>query len=243
MRPFVSTWRLSSITVNVPCGTDVKALVATFSISGMGVKVGANTQVSGRTANDFTGPVAYTVTAADGTAVTYLVTLKVAGISFSHCVEHPGDCTWTGKSSSAAGPLTIVADPVTFQFDHADGDKVTFKPVDGTVTETEPPCAVTPGSQQITPSNSGTISMMTIDYAQSPPTYFIIAGTRWPGCVVCGRVRVCEGLGGPWCGDVAYPVEGSVSEDGKTIEGTASTIPSYTWKFTRNYTLDITCPQ
>jgi hypothetical protein len=221
----------------------VTALVATFSTNGARVSVGSTVQVSGSTPNNFTGPVAYTVTAADGTSVTYRVIIRVAAISISHCVERPGDCTWTGRSTSTAGPLTITADPLTFQFDHADGDRVTFKPVGGTATEAEPPCVINPNSQQINASNSGAVSAMTIDYTQRPATYFIIAGTQWPGCVTCTGVTVCAGLGGPWCGDVAHPVQGSVSADGRTIEGTAPTIPSYSWRFTRNYTLDITCPQ
>ncbi len=232
-----------TITVSLPCGTDVTALVATFSTNGARVTVGSTVQVSGSTPNNFGGPVTYTVTAADGTSVTYRVIVRVAAISISHCVERPGDCTWTGRAISTAGPLTITADQVIFQFDHVDGDRVTFKPVGGTATEAEPPCSISPNTQQINASNSGAVSAMIIDYAQRPPSYFIIAGTQWPGCVTCAGITICEGLGGPWCGDVAHPVQGSVSADGRTIEGTAPTIPSYSWRFTRNYTLDITCPQ
>jgi hypothetical protein len=48
----------------MPTGTDVTALVATFTKTGVIVRVGLNVQVSGTTANDFTNPVTYTVTAA-----------------------------------------------------------------------------------------------------------------------------------------------------------------------------------
>ena len=67
-----------TIAVTVQSGTNVTALVATFTITGTGVKVGAVTQTNGTTANNFTGPVAYTVTAADGTTATYTVTVTVA---------------------------------------------------------------------------------------------------------------------------------------------------------------------
>jgi len=70
-----------TIAVNMPNGTNVTALVATFTTTGAGVKVGAVAQTSGTTANDFTSPVAYTVTAADGTTATYTVTVTVASSS------------------------------------------------------------------------------------------------------------------------------------------------------------------
>jgi hypothetical protein len=68
----------TSITATVPFGTNVSDLVATFSTSGTGVKVGTTAQVSGTTPNDFTSPVTYTVTAADNTTKVYTVTVTVA---------------------------------------------------------------------------------------------------------------------------------------------------------------------
>jgi len=64
-----------AIAVTVPYGTNVTALVATFTTTGASVKVGTTTQASGATANSFTSPVTYTVTAADGTTINYTVTL------------------------------------------------------------------------------------------------------------------------------------------------------------------------
>jgi hypothetical protein len=49
--------------------------VANFTTTGASVSVGATAQVSGTTANDFTSPVDYTVTAADGSTVDYTVTV------------------------------------------------------------------------------------------------------------------------------------------------------------------------
>ncbi len=59
--------------VPVPSGTNKAALVATFASTGVSVKVGTLVQQSGTTANDFTTPKAYIVTAADGTTATYTV--------------------------------------------------------------------------------------------------------------------------------------------------------------------------
>jgi hypothetical protein len=68
----------NAIAATVPFGTNVTALVATFVTTGASVAVGGTAQVSGITANDFTAPVAYTVTAADGTTAVFTVTVTVA---------------------------------------------------------------------------------------------------------------------------------------------------------------------
>ncbi len=67
-----------TLSVIMPNGTNVTALVATFTTTGTGVKVGAVAQTSGTTSNDFTSPVVYTVTAADSTTATYTVTVTAA---------------------------------------------------------------------------------------------------------------------------------------------------------------------
>lgn len=67
-----------TIALTVPNGTAVTALVATFTTTGTGVKVGTTAQTSGVTANDFTSPVAYIVSAADGSTATYTATVTVA---------------------------------------------------------------------------------------------------------------------------------------------------------------------
>ncbi|MFB9274980.1 cadherin-like beta sandwich domain-containing protein [Cohnella cellulosilytica] len=68
----------TDIAATVPYGTDVGELVATFESTGASVAVGTDTQVSGTTANDFTFPVTYTVTAQDGSTKDYTVTVSVA---------------------------------------------------------------------------------------------------------------------------------------------------------------------
>jgi hypothetical protein len=71
----------TSISVYVPYGTDLTALVATFTTTGASVAVGSTQEQSGVTANDFTNPVSYVVTAADGSTQTYSVT--VAALSYA----------------------------------------------------------------------------------------------------------------------------------------------------------------
>ena len=74
-----------TIAVTVPSGTNVTALVATFATTGTGVKVGVVAQTSGTTANNFTSPVAYTVTAGDCTTVIYTVTVTVSVLPVAAC--------------------------------------------------------------------------------------------------------------------------------------------------------------
>ncbi len=64
-----------TITAAVPYKTDLKALKASFTTTGVSVSVNGTAQTSGTTANDFTNPVVYRVTAADGSAQDYTVTV------------------------------------------------------------------------------------------------------------------------------------------------------------------------
>jgi len=98
-----------TITVTMPHGTSVTALVATFTTTGTGVKVGTTAQTSATTANNFTSPVAYTVTAADATTVTYTVTVTVATATAKAITAYsfagiPGT---TGTISGTASPFAI----------------------------------------------------------------------------------------------------------------------------------------
>jgi hypothetical protein len=70
-----------TIAVIMPYGTDLTNLIATYTTTGTVVKAGTVVQASGTTPNNFSGPVAYTVSAADGTAATYTVNVTVATIS------------------------------------------------------------------------------------------------------------------------------------------------------------------
>ncbi|MEW5846700.1 MAG: DUF5018 domain-containing protein [Bacteroidota bacterium] len=69
-----------TITATVPYTTNITNLVATFTLSdGATAKVGAVDQVSGVTANNFTNPVTYTVTAQNGTTTQdWVVTITKA---------------------------------------------------------------------------------------------------------------------------------------------------------------------
>ncbi len=70
-----------AIALTVPHATDVHALVATFTTTGESVTVGPWTQFSGVTANDFSSPVTYKVTGADGSTQDYTVTVTVTPLA------------------------------------------------------------------------------------------------------------------------------------------------------------------
>ena len=70
-----------TITISMPYGTSTNALVAKFTSTGSSVAVGTTPQVSESTSNNFTNPVVYVVTAADGSTSTYTVTVTVASIN------------------------------------------------------------------------------------------------------------------------------------------------------------------
>ncbi len=119
----------TSIAVEMPSGTAVDELIATFTTTGEGVSVGSTPQVSGQTANDFTNPVTYTVTAANGTTQDYTVTVTI----------EPSwvDVGAAGFSAGGAQYTSLAFNPSTNQpyvayRDVANGNKVTVMKFDGT---------------------------------------------------------------------------------------------------------------
>jgi hypothetical protein len=83
----IATINGTAITATIPAEAEPRALVATFTTTGVGVKVGtgpgAVTQTSGVTLNDFKNPVTYTVYAQDQSTKTYTVTVTVAPPAWS----------------------------------------------------------------------------------------------------------------------------------------------------------------
>lgn len=67
----------STIKVTIPAGINLNSLTAKFETTGESVLVNNHPQVSGRTSNDFTHPVTYTVEAEDKSRLNYVVTVEV----------------------------------------------------------------------------------------------------------------------------------------------------------------------
>lgn len=71
-----------TISASFPAGTAITALKASFVIpANANLKVAATTQTSATTANDFTNPITFMVTAQNGTTQNYVVTITVQPVS------------------------------------------------------------------------------------------------------------------------------------------------------------------
>ena len=66
------------ITVSMPFGANLKSLVATFSFSGKQVTLNNNVQISGVSANDFSVPVEYVITAENNSIRRYTLIVNVS---------------------------------------------------------------------------------------------------------------------------------------------------------------------
>jgi hypothetical protein len=76
----------TSVTINLPYGTDIKKLVPTFSHNGSKMFFNNIEQVSGKTQNDFTNPVLYEVQAEDGSKRQYTIVV-VSGTLTSNTIQ------------------------------------------------------------------------------------------------------------------------------------------------------------
>jgi hypothetical protein len=101
------------ISVPVPYGTAVTSLVASFVTNGTAVTVGSIAQVSGTTANDFSSPVTYVVSAADGTTKSYTVTVTVQPSSAKVITNFgfPAQSA-VGVINEAGGTISVVVPPL-----------------------------------------------------------------------------------------------------------------------------------
>lgn len=96
-----------TITLTLPSGTNVTALKATFTSTGASVKVGTTAQQSAVTANDFSSPVAYIVTAGDTTTATYTVTVTVASSTAITVLPGAGTSPTAINSSPTNGDINV----------------------------------------------------------------------------------------------------------------------------------------
>jgi hypothetical protein len=105
-----------TISVPMPTGYDVSALIATFATTGAGVKLGATAQTSGTTANDFTNAVIYTVTAADASTQDYSVSVTATTNPTAPALGEAGRfvilasqaVTTTGTTAVSNGDIGII---------------------------------------------------------------------------------------------------------------------------------------
>ncbi|MBN1363739.1 MAG: hypothetical protein JW976_02945 [Syntrophaceae bacterium] len=103
----VITEATHTIDITVPYGTNVNALIAIFTTTGVNVNVGFTVQISGLTVNDFTNPVTYTVTAADATTQDYMVTVTTEQDS-TPANDYTGSYYGTSRVSIFSGGIRII---------------------------------------------------------------------------------------------------------------------------------------
>ena len=99
-----------TVALTVPYGTNLTALVATFELSASAnAKVGSTDQVGGTTANNFTSPVTYTVTAEDGSTQDWVVTVTVAIGPLDHFTITGYPATVTAGENFDSNNIVITA--------------------------------------------------------------------------------------------------------------------------------------
>jgi hypothetical protein len=236
-----------TISVTVPTGTSVTNLVATFTITGAGLKVGSSDQVSGETANDFTHPVTYTVTAADASTQDYTVTVIVAS-SATYSIS--------GKVTGAVLPgvkITLSGDGSASTTTDSSGNYSLDNVAVGsyTITPSLSGFAFTPGNVNITISNknitgqnftakfdytgsytgnisigtfSGSAHIVIIGYTETSLSATLSLGAwEWSlstGHIIGNRLHA-EGSSGT--SPLNVVADGTFSSDGLTLSGTCST--------------------
>ena len=131
-----------TIAVTVPKGTNVTALVANFTTSSgiLYIDVGPNAQTSGKTPNNFTSPVTYTVMAQDGTTKkNWVVTVTIApasGITGSNGAQDSNDGGQTSSIGSGGSSSSSVKSAAMSTDAETDETLTVNITGDGTVTQT-----------------------------------------------------------------------------------------------------------
>jgi Uncharacterized conserved protein len=157
----------TTILVTVPDGTDLSALVATYTMTGSSVAVGSTAQESGTTANDFRYKALYTVTASDSSTKTYTVFVARSSDSYS----------------SNIGILRYVAGG-TFQRD-------------STSTHTSTVADLLMGATEITRAQFTAVTGLSdpSDTSRSPGSNYPAQNLSWYQCLVfCNDLSILEGL-------------------------------------------------
>ena len=193
-----------TIAVTLPSGTNVTALPATFSTTGASIKVGGVTQVSGTTTNNFTGPVAYTVTAANGSTATYTVTVTVSSVTAKAITAF--------SLAGVAGTIDEAAKTIAVNV--PSGTNVTALPATFGTTGTSVKVGATAQTSGTTTNNFTAPVIYTVTAADaSTATYTVTAAVS----SVTAKAITAYSFAG-------YPgVAGTIDEAAKTI---AITVPS-----------------
>jgi len=155
----------TNITVTMPYGTDVTALIATFTTTGESVTVGVTPQISAVTPNNFTNPVTYTVHAANGSTQNYLVNVTVA----SNSAESITAFSLNGTVGVISGTNIAVIMPY--------GTDVTALIATFTTTGESVTVGVTPQISAVTPNNFTNPVTYTVHAANGSTQNYLVTAT------------------------------------------------------------------
>lgn len=90
--PATINFETHTVNITVVTGTNLTALIPTFTLpAGITAKIGQVAQTSGVTANNFTNPVTYTLSAANGQTQNWIVTVHIAAMEFYAADFRDGD--------------------------------------------------------------------------------------------------------------------------------------------------------
>ena len=171
----------TGIAVTVPPGTSLSNLIATFITTGQSVEVGATAQSSGVTPNDFTSPVMYTVTAANGTTQSYVVTVTVDVAP----QPFPGFASAIGITLNSTGTLAYIVNRSnnTVTACNVSGGAL-FDCVDSGATSLDSPYGITLNS-------AGTLAYI-VNNGDSTVTSCNVSGATLFGCVNSGATGLAS---------------------------------------------------
>ena len=171
----------TNIAVAVPFGTSLTDLIATFITTGQSVEVGATAQSSGVTPNDFTSPVMYTVTAANGTTQSYVVTVTVDVAP----QPFPGFASAIGITLNSTGTLAYIVNRSnnTVTACNVSGGAL-FDCVDSGATSLDSPYGITLNS-------AGTLAYI-VNNGDSTVTSCNVSGATLFGCVNSGATGLAS---------------------------------------------------
>ena len=215
-----------TVALYVPSGTNRTALVATFSIGvGATMTIGGVAQTSGVTANNFTSPLTYTVTAQDGvTTQNFVVTVTVVGAS-------PTITSLGVSSGPRTGATSVVISGTNFQsgatvlFGSTAAASVTFTSATS-LTAVAPAHAAglvsvsvtNPDTGNVTANNAYTFNYIVGDAGPGGGTIFYVsaAGFSEPGASCSSSCNYLEWAPSTWSGgssDPALPVTNDSGHD------------------------------
>ncbi len=201
-----------TVAIEVPYGTDVTALVATFSSTGAEVKVGATTQVSGTTPNNFTNPVTYTVGAADASTQDYTVTVTIAA---------PNTDATLSSLTVDLGTLDPVFDAATFVYNVELPYGTTATPlVTATTTDANAEAIVTPATDvtSTTEADRTTTVVVTAEDGLANETYTVIFAVDATAPTDLFFSEYIEGSSNNRAFEIYNPTGASVDLSGYTVK-------------------------